>query len=62
MTTACQFQDAKIIIRLVGESSLELILARDTTGNSPLMATVGQKKTRISRALWNFIVEKSGSF
>jgi hypothetical protein len=48
------------VISLIGTKSLELILARDEAGNSPLMKSVLQKRNSISQHFWDIIIKAAG--
>jgi hypothetical protein len=50
------------VINLIGTKSLELILARDKAGNSPLMKSVLQKRDFIIQHFWNFIITAAGFY
>jgi hypothetical protein len=50
------------VINLIGTKSLELILARDIAGNSPLMKSVLQKRNSISQHFWDIIIKAAGCF
>ncbi len=50
------------VINQIGAKSLELILARDKAGNSPLMKSVLQKRNAISQHFWDIIMKAAGCF
>jgi hypothetical protein len=50
------------VINLIGTKSLELILARDIAGNSPLMKSVLQKRNSISQHFWDIIIKAAGFY
>ena len=55
-----QFQHVGHVFELLGDDSLELTLARDLAGNSPLMTAVRQEKMDVANCLWSHILKKSG--